>query len=76
MQVDIIAFKMVFKRYPENSKRYMVYGEHLSGDMIEIDSHNVDVLEHEFPSVGEMKKDLDCISYSMTFNHHSVRGRI
>jgi len=33
-----------------------MYGEHLNGIMMEINSHNVDFLKDEFPSIGEIKK--------------------
>ena len=36
-----------------------MYREHPNGGMTEIESRNVDFLEDEFPSVGEIKKDLD-----------------
>ena len=49
---------MVFIRYREHSKGYVMYGEHLDGGMIEVDSRNVDFLEDEFPRVSEIKKDL------------------
>ena len=52
------ATKMVFIRYPEHSKGYVMYGEHPSGGMKEIDSRNVDFLEDEFPTIGEVKQDL------------------
>ena len=51
------ATKMVFIRYFEHSKGYIMYGEHPDGDMKEIVSRNVDFLEDEFPSIGEIKKD-------------------
>ena len=35
-----------------------MFGEHPNGSMMERDSHNVEFLEDEFPSVGEIKKDL------------------
>ena len=34
-----------------------MYGEHSNGGMKEVDSRNVDFLEDEFPSLGEVKKD-------------------
>lgn len=52
------ATKMVFIRYPEHSKGYVMYREHLSGGMKEIDSRNVDFFEDEFPTIGEVKQDL------------------
>jgi len=35
-----------------------MYGEHHNGGMIEVDSHNVDFLEGEFLSIGQIKMDL------------------
>ena len=49
------ATKMVFIQYPEHSKRYVMYGEHPNGGMTEVDSRNVEFLEDEFPSIGEIK---------------------
>ena len=50
------ATKMVFIRYPVQSKGYVMYGEHPNGGMTEIDSHNVDFFNDEFPTIGEFKK--------------------
>jgi len=36
-----------------------MYGEHPNGGMTEIESRNVDFFEDEFPSIGEIKKDLE-----------------
>jgi len=36
-----------------------MYGEHSNGGMTEIECRNVDFLENEFLSVGEIKKDLE-----------------
>jgi len=47
--------KMVFIKYPEHSKGYIMLGEHPNGGMIEVDSHNINFLEDEFPSIGEIK---------------------
>jgi len=41
------ATKMVFMRYPEHSKGYVMFGKHSNGGMTEIDSRNVDFLEDE-----------------------------
>lgn len=43
------ANKCVFIRYLEHSKGYMMYGEHTSGGLTEIESRNVDFLEDDFP---------------------------
>ena len=53
------ATKMVFIRYPVQSKGYVMYGEHPNGGMTEIDSRNVDFLEDECPTIGEVKKDVE-----------------
>jgi len=50
---------MVFIRYPAQFKRYVMYGEHPNSGMTDIDSHNVDFLEDEFPTIGEVKKDIE-----------------
>jgi len=52
------ATKLVFIRYPEYSKGYVMYSEHPNGGMTEVDSLNVEFLEDEFPSIGEIKNDL------------------
>lgn len=35
-----------------------MYGEYPNGDIIEIESHNIEFIEKEFPSIGEVKKNL------------------
>jgi len=52
------ATKMVFICYPEHSKGYVMYGEHPNGGMTEVDSHNVEFLEDDFSSIGEIKNDV------------------
>jgi len=52
------ATKLVFIRYPEHSKGYVMYGEHRNGGLTEVDSRNVEFLEDEFPSIGEIKQDM------------------
>ena len=49
---------MVFVRYSEHSKGYVMFEEHLNGGIMEIDSRNIEFLDDEFPRVGEIKKDL------------------
>jgi len=53
------ATKMVFIRYLAQSKGYVMYGEHPNGGMIEINSHNINFLEDEFPTIGEVRKDVE-----------------
>ena len=36
-----------------------MYGEHPNGGMTEIDSRNVDFLEDEFPTIGEVMEDIE-----------------
>jgi len=52
------ATKMVFIRYPEYSRGYVMYGKHHTSGMTEVDSRNVDFLEDEFPSLREIKISL------------------
>ena len=52
------ATKMVFIRYPTHSKGYVIYGEDPNGGM-RIESRNVNFLEDEFLSIGEIKKNLE-----------------
>lgn len=52
------ATKMVFIRYPEYSKGYVMFGEHPNGGMTKIDSRYVEFLEDELPSVGKIKNNL------------------
>jgi len=47
---------MVFIRYSEHSKCYVKYGEHPNVSMTKKDFYNVNFLEDEFPSIGEIKK--------------------
>jgi len=35
-----------------------MYGEHPNGGLIEVDSCNVEFLEDEFSSIGEIKQDI------------------
>jgi len=35
-----------------------MFGEHPKRGMTEVDSHNVNFVKDEFPSVGEIKQDL------------------
>jgi len=51
------ATKMVFIRYSEHSTGYIMYGERPDSDMTKVDFENVDFLEDEFSSLGEVKKD-------------------
>lgn len=53
------ATKMVFIRYPEHSKGYVMFGEQPNSGLTEVDTRNVDFLEDEFPSIGEIKTDLE-----------------
>jgi len=50
---------MVFIRCPAHSKGYVIYKEHPNGGMTEIGSRNFDFFENEFPSIDEIKKDLE-----------------
>ena len=52
------ASKKIFIRYLENSKGYLMYGEHSDGGMTEIESYDVNFIEDDFPSISEAKEDL------------------
>ena len=47
---------MVFISYLKHSKGYVMYDEHPNGGIMEIDSHNIEFLEDEFPSIGKIKR--------------------
>jgi len=53
------ATKMVFMRYFAHFKGHVMCGKHPNGGMKKIDSRNVDFLEDEFPSIGEIKKNIE-----------------
>ena len=50
---------MVFIRYPAQLKGYVMYRKHPNGGMTEINSRNVDCLEDKFPTINEVKKDVE-----------------
>ncbi|KAL8487996.1 hypothetical protein ACS0TY_023861 [Phlomoides rotata] len=37
----------------------MMYGKHSDRGMIKIDSRNVNLLEEEFPTIGEVKRNIE-----------------
>ncbi|KAK2976358.1 hypothetical protein RJ640_014189 [Escallonia rubra] len=51
--------KSIFLRYSENSKGYVMYGEHPNGGRTEIESRDIDFIESDFPSIGDASKNLD-----------------
>ncbi|KAL0413193.1 UNVERIFIED_CONTAM: hypothetical protein Sradi_1521000 [Sesamum radiatum] len=53
------ACKLIFIRYCEHSKGYVMYGEHPDKGMTEIESCDVDFLEDDFPSISEVKGNLE-----------------
>ena len=65
------AIKMVFIRCPAHAKGYLMYREHPNGGMTEIESRNVHFLEDEFPSIGEIKKDLEFRLISLILDPHT-----
>jgi hypothetical protein len=50
--------KCIFIRYSEHSKGYVLIGEQPDGSVTEVESRDVDFIENEFPSRGEVDKDL------------------
>ncbi|KAL0336693.1 UNVERIFIED_CONTAM: Retrovirus-related Pol polyprotein from transposon TNT 1-94, partial [Sesamum radiatum] len=53
------ASKLIFIRYCEHSKGYVMYCEYLNKGMAEIESRYVDFLEEDFPSISEVKGNLE-----------------
>ncbi|KAL0456748.1 UNVERIFIED_CONTAM: hypothetical protein Slati_1014000 [Sesamum latifolium] len=53
------ASKRIFIRYCKHSKGYVMYGEHPDKGMTEIESRDVDFLEEDFPSISEVKGNLE-----------------
>ena len=53
------ARKHTFIRYPKGSKGYVMFGEHPDGGKIEVDSLDVDFIENNFPSIGDVNESLD-----------------
>ncbi|KAL0316519.1 UNVERIFIED_CONTAM: Retrovirus-related Pol polyprotein from transposon TNT 1-94 [Sesamum radiatum] len=45
--------------YCEHSKGYVMYGEYPNKGMTEIESHDVDFLEEDFPSISEVKGNFE-----------------
>ena len=50
--------KCIFIRYSEHSKGYVLIDEQPDGSVTEVESLDVDFIENEFPSRGEVNKDL------------------
>jgi len=50
---------MVFIRYHQHSKDYVIYGEHPNDNMMKIESCDVNFLENEFLSICEIKNHLE-----------------
>jgi hypothetical protein len=50
--------KCIFIRYSEHSKGYVLIGEQPDGSITEVESRDVDFIENEFLSRGEVDKDL------------------
>ena len=53
------ARKHTFIRYPEGSKGYVMFGEHPDGGKTEVDLHDVNFIENDFPSIGDVNESLD-----------------
>ena len=51
--------KHSFIRYSEGSKGYVMFGEHPDGGKTEVDSRDVDFIENDFPSIGDVNESLD-----------------
>jgi len=51
--------KCIFIRYSEHSKGYVLIGEQTDGRVTEIESRDVDFIEDEFPTRGEVERNLE-----------------
>jgi hypothetical protein len=51
--------KCIFIRYAEHSKGYVLIGEQTDGRVTEIESRDVDFIEDEFPTRGEVERNLE-----------------
>ena len=51
--------KCIFIRYSEHSKGYLLIGEQSDGSVTEIESRDVDFIEDQFPSRGEVDRSLE-----------------
>jgi hypothetical protein len=51
--------KCVFIRYPDESKGYVMLGEHPDGGVTEIVSRDVEFMENDFPSWGDVGQSLE-----------------
>jgi hypothetical protein len=56
------ANKCVFIRYSDESKGYVVLGEHPDGGVTEIVSCDVEFMENDFPSRGDVGQSLELYS--------------
>ena len=56
------ARKHIFIRYSDSSKGYVMYGEHPNGGMTKIESHDIDFIETDFPSIGDATEILTSMS--------------
>ena len=52
------ARKHTFIRYPQGSKGYVIFGEHLDGGKTEVNSHDIDFIENDFPSIDDVNESL------------------
>ena len=53
------ARKHTFIRYLEGSKGYVTFDEHPNGGKTKVDLHIVDVIENDFPILGDVNESLD-----------------
>ena len=53
------ARKHTFIRYPEGSKGYVMFSEHPDGGKTKVDSRDVDFIENDLLSIGDVNESLD-----------------
>ena len=58
-KLGLRARKHTFIRHPEGSKGNVMFGEHPDGGKTEVDLCDVDFIENDFPSIGDVNESLD-----------------
>ena len=65
---------LIFIRYFEHSKGYVLIGEQSDGSVTKLESHDVDFIEGEFPKKSEVEKNLTL--YEMMDQEGGIPSRL
>jgi hypothetical protein len=66
--------KCIFIRYSKHSKGYVLIGEQTDGRVTEIESRDMDFIEDEFPTRGEVERNLEF--YETMDREEGILGRL